>query len=64
MLVCIIIDYANVRACLETIECYACAGPGQGMDVLYADAVSGLANTSLAAPAAGGGRQWTYQTCT
>ena len=39
------------------------AGPGANcLDISYTDMIASLANTSLQAPAAGGGRQWTYQT--
>jgi len=39
------------------------AGPSSCLDISYADMISFLQNTSTQAPAAEGGRQWTYQTC-
>lgn len=38
-------------------------GPSQCLDISYTDMIAELQNTSLASPAADGGRQWTYQTC-
>ena len=39
------------------------ASPSSCMDTSYADMIANMQNTSTVSSAAGGARQWTYQTC-
>jgi len=50
--------YANVNSFILMTYQEPC------LDASYADLIAAYANISLDGPAAGGGRQWVYQTCT